>query len=70
MIRRLRFARNRGAPGRERAKANGKSLGRKQRLSPHETQEAIRRRDEGESVCEIARSYNVSTDTISRLTTV
>jgi DNA invertase Pin-like site-specific DNA recombinase len=54
--------------GRERTKANGKSLGRKPKLTPHQKQEAIRRRDEGASVREIARSYNVSPSTISRLT--
>jgi DNA invertase Pin-like site-specific DNA recombinase len=42
--------------GRARAKANGKSLGRKPRLTPHQKQEAIRRRDEGQSVREIART--------------
>jgi DNA invertase Pin-like site-specific DNA recombinase len=54
--------------GRERAKANGKSLGRKPKLTPHQKQEAIHRRDEGQSVRAIARSYNVSASTISRLT--
>ena len=54
--------------GRERAKANGKSLGRKPKLTAHQKQEAISRRDEGQSVREIARSYNVSPSTISRLT--
>ena len=54
--------------GRVRAKENGKSLGRKPKLTPHQKQEAIRRRDEGQSVREIARSYNVSASTISRLT--
>ena len=54
--------------GRARAKENGKSLGRKPKLTPHQKQEAIRRRDEGQSGREIARSYNVSASTISRLT--
>jgi DNA invertase Pin-like site-specific DNA recombinase len=54
--------------GQARAKANGKSLGRKPKLTPQQKQEAIRRRDEGQSVGEIARSYNVSPSTISRLT--
>ena len=54
--------------GRARAKANGKSLGRKPKLTPHQKQEAIRRRDDGQSVRDIARSYNVSPSTISRLT--
>jgi DNA invertase Pin-like site-specific DNA recombinase len=54
--------------GRVRAKADGKSLGRKPKLTPHQKEEAIRRRDQGESVRGIARSYNVSPSTISRLT--
>jgi DNA invertase Pin-like site-specific DNA recombinase len=54
--------------GRARAKADGKSLGRKPKLTPHQKEEAIRRRDEGESVRAIARTYNVSPSTISRLT--
>src|SRR6516164_6966582 len=55
--------------GRACAKAAGKSLGRKPKLTPHQKEEAIRRRDEGESVRAIARTYNVSPSTISRLTT-
>jgi DNA invertase Pin-like site-specific DNA recombinase len=55
--------------GRARAKARGQSLGRKPKLTLHQKREAIRRRDEqGETVREIARSYNVSASTISRLT--
>jgi DNA invertase Pin-like site-specific DNA recombinase len=54
--------------GRARAKANGKSLGRKPKLTRHQKEEAIRRHDEGESVHAIARTYNVSASTISRLT--
>jgi DNA invertase Pin-like site-specific DNA recombinase len=58
----------RTSEGRARAKADGKSLGRKPKLTPHQKEEAIRRRDEGESVRAIARTYNVSASTISRLT--
>jgi DNA invertase Pin-like site-specific DNA recombinase len=54
--------------GRARAKADGKRLGRKPKLTPHQKEEAIRRRDEGESVRAIARTDNVSASTISRLT--
>jgi DNA invertase Pin-like site-specific DNA recombinase len=54
--------------GRQRAKENGISLGRKPKLTPHLKQEAIRRRDQGEAVRQIARTYNVSPSTISRLT--
>jgi DNA invertase Pin-like site-specific DNA recombinase len=60
--------RARTGEGRARAKARGQSLGRKPKLTPHQKREAIRRRDEqGETVREIARSYNVSASTISRL---
>ncbi len=60
--------RARTAEGRARAKANGKSLGRPFKLTPHQRREAIRRRDHGdESLAEIGRSYNVSAATISRL---
>ncbi len=55
--------------GRERAKARGVKMGRRPKLTEHQKREAIRRRDrDGESVREIARSYNVSHSTISRLT--
>jgi DNA invertase Pin-like site-specific DNA recombinase len=55
--------------GHARAKARGVKLGRKPKLSEHQKREAIRRRDyDGEPVREIARSYNVSHSTISRLT--
>jgi DNA invertase Pin-like site-specific DNA recombinase len=55
--------------GRERAKARGVRMGRKPKLTDHQRREAIRRRDKlGEPVREIARSYNVSHSTISRLT--
>jgi DNA invertase Pin-like site-specific DNA recombinase len=60
--------RARTCEGRERAKACGVKLGRKPKLTEHQKREAIRRRDrDGESVREIARSYNVSHSTISRL---
>jgi DNA invertase Pin-like site-specific DNA recombinase len=60
--------RARTGEGRERAKARGVKLGRKPKLTDHQKREAIRRRDElGEPVREIARSYNVSHSTISRL---
>ena len=60
--------RARTGEGRERAKARGVKMGRKPKLTDHEKREAIRRRDiDGEPVREIARSYNVSHSTISRL---
>jgi DNA invertase Pin-like site-specific DNA recombinase len=64
------LVRARTGEGRERAKARGVKLGRKPKLTEHQKQEALRRRDcDGEPVREIARRYNVSHSTISRLTT-
>ena len=69
-------------PGRVRARADprphergpgaregrGVRLGRKPKLTPHQQREAIKRRDSGEeTLADIARSYNVSHSTISRL---
>ena len=60
--------RTRTSEGRERAKARGVKLGRKPKLTEHQKREATRRRDiDGKTVREIARSYNVSHSTISRL---
>ena len=59
--------RARTGEGRERAKARGVRMGRKPKLTLHQRQEALRRRNAGEAVREIARSYNVSHSTISRL---
>ena len=53
--------------GRARAKARGVKLGRKPKLTPHQQREARQRRENGEVVREIARSYNVHHSTISRL---
>jgi DNA invertase Pin-like site-specific DNA recombinase len=54
--------RARTGEGRERAKARGVKMGRKLKLTDHQKREAIRRRDiDGDTVREIARSYNVST---------
>jgi len=59
--------RARTSEGRARAKARGVKLGRKPKLTPHQQKEAIKRRDQGEPVTDIARSYNVHHSTISRL---
>jgi DNA invertase Pin-like site-specific DNA recombinase len=59
--------RSRTGEGRARAKARGVKMGRKPKLTPHQQAEAIKRRDKGETLTEIARSYNVSHTTISRL---
>ena len=62
--------RARTGEGRERAKARGVKMGRKPKLTPHQQAEAIKRREAGEPIREIARSYNVHNSTISRLTGV
>ena len=59
--------RTRTAEGRSRAKAQGKHMGRPPSLSPAQKKEAIRRRAQGATLEELARSYNVSRATISRL---
>lgn len=59
--------RTRTGEGRSRARAQGIHLGRKPKLTPHQRREALDRRDSGESVMSIARSYAVSHSTISRL---
>ena len=52
--------RTRTAEGRSRAKAQGKAMGRPPSLTPEQKKEAIRRRAQGETLAELARSYNVS----------
>ena len=59
--------RARTGEGRARAKARGVKLGRKPKLTQHQRKEAIARREAGEVLTEIARTYNVSHSTISRL---
>ena len=59
--------RARTGEGRARAKAHGKSLGRPFKMTGHQRKEALARREGGELLTEIARSYNVSAATISRL---
>ena len=59
--------RTRTAEGRSRAKARGKHMGRPPSLTPAQQKEASRRRAEGATLQELARSYNVSRATISRL---
>jgi DNA invertase Pin-like site-specific DNA recombinase len=53
--------------GRQRAMARGVRFGRKPKLTLHQAAEATARRAAGESLTDIARSYNVSHSTISRL---
>jgi DNA invertase Pin-like site-specific DNA recombinase len=57
----------RGGEGRARAKARGVKMGRPPKLTPHQVKEALHRRDAGEPMRDIARTYNVSHSTISRL---
>jgi DNA invertase Pin-like site-specific DNA recombinase len=60
--------RARTGEGRARAVARGQRMGRPFKLTAHQQKEAIKRRDQGETLAEIGRSYNVSPATISRLT--
>jgi DNA invertase Pin-like site-specific DNA recombinase len=53
--------------GRARAMARGVRFGRKPKLSPFQITEAKARRDAGEALADIGRSYGVSHSTISRL---
>jgi DNA invertase Pin-like site-specific DNA recombinase len=60
--------RTRTGEGRARAVARGLKMGRPPKLTPHQRQEVIKRRDQGEeTLADIGRSYNVSSATISRL---
>ena len=57
----------RTSEGRVRAKARGVRLGRKLKLTLQQRGEALARRAAGETLMDIARTYNVSFATISRL---
>jgi DNA invertase Pin-like site-specific DNA recombinase len=58
--------RARTGEGRERARARGQHMGRPLKLTEHQRKEALARREAGELLTDIARSYNVSHSTISR----
>jgi len=58
---------SRTAEGRTRAQANGVRFGRKPSLTAFQRAEALRRRAAGETLVEIAKSFNVSHTTIARL---
>jgi DNA invertase Pin-like site-specific DNA recombinase len=60
--------RARTAEGRSRAEGRGQHMGRPPKLTAAQQAEARRRRAEGATLAELARSYNVSPATISRLT--
>jgi DNA invertase Pin-like site-specific DNA recombinase len=53
--------------GRQRAMAKGIRFGRKPKLTRHQRDEALARKRNGETLVDIAKSYNVSHMTISRL---
>jgi DNA invertase Pin-like site-specific DNA recombinase len=58
----------RTSEGRARAKDRGVHMGRPSKLTTYQQNEAIKRREAGEALVDIARSYGVSHTTISRLT--
>ena len=60
--------RARTGEGQARAVARGQRMGRPFKLTDHQKREAIKRRNQGETLADIGRSYNVSPATISRLT--
>jgi DNA invertase Pin-like site-specific DNA recombinase len=53
--------------GRTRAKDRGVKFGRPRALTPHQRREAMQRLANGEAQADVARSFNVSQATISRL---
>ena len=59
--------RARTGDGRKRAKDRGVRFGRPAALTPHQRHEALQRLANGEVQADIARSYDVSQATISRL---
>jgi DNA invertase Pin-like site-specific DNA recombinase len=59
--------RARTVEGRARAVARGARMGRPPKLAPRQRQEVLRRREAGEPMRDIARSFNVSHSTISPL---
>ena len=59
--------RARTGEGRARAVARGVRMGRKPKMTPQQRKEALKRRDAGEPMRDIAKSFNVSHSTISRL---
>ena len=60
--------RERTGDGRKRAMTAGVKFGRKPKLSDYQRAEAIKRRDAGERLADIAKSYAVDISMISRLT--
>jgi DNA invertase Pin-like site-specific DNA recombinase len=60
--------RTRTAEGRSRAQQRGQHMGRPSKLTEAQKDEARKRRAEGATLAELARSYHVGKSTISRLT--
>src|ERR1700733_12562348 len=58
---------SRTSEGRKRAMDRGVKFGRKPKLTKHQREQALVRRDAGEALTEIAKTFNVSHMTISRL---
>jgi len=58
---------SRTSEGRARAKLRGVKFGRKPKLTLHQIKEVLARKQTGEAMADIGRSYNVSHSTISRL---
>ena len=59
--------RSRTGEGRKRAMDRGVRFGRPHKMTVHQRQEAIARVASGETLADIARSYNVDASTICRL---
>ena len=59
--------RERTGEGRKRAKARGVKFGRPSKFTPHQRTEIFARLAKGDSLADIARSYNVDPTTIGRL---
>jgi DNA invertase Pin-like site-specific DNA recombinase len=59
--------RARTGEGRKRAKERGVKFGRPRKMTLHQRQEALQRLAAGETMTDVARTYNVDPGTISRL---
>jgi len=59
--------RARTGEGRKRAKERGVRFGRPRKMTPHQRKEALQRLHAGETMADVARTYNVDGTTIGRL---
>jgi DNA invertase Pin-like site-specific DNA recombinase len=59
--------RSRTGEGRERAKERGVRFGRPRKMTAHQRREALQRLAAGETMADVARTYNVDATTIGRL---